>query len=96
MTNVIDFQSRQPTSVTETQEDETTMPKLERPAFSFDTMQADIKGFVSIDACVPLQLAAEFMALLAKYREEADTTAQSAPRRSRKNATAQRGVSAAL
>ena len=86
MSNVINFQSRQPTPVTETQDDD-TMPKADRPAFSFDMLQADVDGFVSIDACVPLELAVEFMALLAKYREPT-AEVQTAPRRTRKKATA--------
>lgn len=38
-----------------------------RPKFSFDMTQPDPRGFVLIDACVPMALAVEFMNLLTAY-----------------------------
>lgn len=42
----------------------------QRPHFSFDITQPDPKGFVHIDACVPMSLAVEFMNLLTAYQIE--------------------------
>jgi hypothetical protein len=39
------------------------MPAYDRPAFSFDMVQPDPRGPVLIDACVPEQMAREFLAL---------------------------------
>lgn len=50
------------------------IPEQETPAginprqpYSFDMTQPDPKGFVLIDACVPLSLAVEFMNLITEY-----------------------------
>jgi hypothetical protein len=40
------------------------VPAYDRPAFDFEMVQPDPKGFVSIDACVPEQLAREFLAMV--------------------------------
>ena len=47
------------------------MPKKiePRPAYSFDMFQAETRGMVLIDACVPTAVAIEFMRLLVESRE---------------------------
>ena len=39
------------------------VPAYDCPAFSFEMVQPDPHGFVLIDACVPQQLAQDFLAL---------------------------------
>lgn len=41
-----------------------------RTKYSFDITQPDARGFVLIDACVPMALAVEFMNLLTAYNIE--------------------------
>jgi hypothetical protein len=40
------------------------VPTYDRPPFDFEMVQPDPEGFVLIDACVPEQLAHEFVALV--------------------------------
>jgi hypothetical protein len=89
MTNVIPFQRKNPMPVAaEIESYETEI----RPKFSFDMTQPDPRGFVLIDACVPMSFAVEFMNLLTAYdiAEDAEpsTPAISNKRRTRKKATA--------
>jgi hypothetical protein len=42
----------------------------QRAPFSFDISQADARGMVLIDACVPLSLAVEFMNLLTTWKPD--------------------------
>lgn len=62
MTNVVTMRPAVP-------EDEGTNPRAQ---YSFDISQPDPNGFVSIDACVPMSLAIEFMNLLTAYNIEKD------------------------
>lgn len=39
-----------------------------RKAYSFDITQTDARGLVLIDACVPMELAIKFMALIAEHK----------------------------
>jgi hypothetical protein len=89
MTNVIPFQ-RKTTMQAASPADDVPDAIEARPAFSFDMLQTEEKGFVLIDACVPMALAVEFMDLLTRYREDADTEkpVNSNKRRSRTRATA--------
>lgn len=48
------------------QEDSSDQLQL-RPKFSFDMSQPDPRGFVLIDACVPFELAVQFMNLVNLY-----------------------------
>lgn len=41
-----------------------------REKYSFDMTQPDPRGFVLIDACVPMAMAVEFMNLLTAYNLE--------------------------
>jgi hypothetical protein len=59
MSNVVPFP---PTAANETEETSEARPK-----FSFDITQPDPRGFVLIDACVPLALAVTFMDLVTEY-----------------------------
>lgn len=53
------------------QEDSEPVALLDlRPKFSFDMSQPDPRGFVLIDACVPFELAVEFMNLVNLYNRD--------------------------
>lgn len=41
-----------------------------RPKYSFDISQPDPRGFVLLDACVPMTLALDFMKLIALYADD--------------------------
>ena len=72
MTNVIPFQRKSPMQTAPVAESDDMPDAIEpRAAFSFDMVQADQNGFVLIDACVPMELAVEFMSLIARHQEHA-------------------------
>jgi hypothetical protein len=72
MTNVVPFQRKPPMQTAPVAESDDMPEAIEaRSAFSFDMVQADQTGLVLIDACVPMELAVEFMDLIARYREQA-------------------------
>jgi hypothetical protein len=71
MTNVITFQSKAPMQTASlTRFDEMPDAIEPRAAFSFDMSQPTPGGLVLLDACVPLELALEFMNLVNNYREQ--------------------------